>query len=193
MCYSELSFDTCYASTKFSVYTKTRPQSYPLSTIVTENKLCISIFFSFNHCLAYSQDAATVEYGAYKIAFEAEQVSLPHTGGRGKVNFTCQREKMINGKSKGFENCSLNGIRYKATQKNDATYSIEKSAETGVYMLKYVVLEAVTIHEVSNTFYFLYKEGEKIASLDIILAANSNGDDSHFMSTEISGIYKELL
>lgn len=138
-----------------------------------------------------TQDAATVEYGAYKIAFEAEQVSLPYTGGKGNVNFTCQHEKMINGKSKGFENCSLDGIRYKATQKNEATFSIEKSAETGVYMLKYIVPEAVTIHEVSNTFCFLDIEGEKIASFDIILAANSNGDDSYFVSTEISGIYKE--
>ncbi len=138
-----------------------------------------------------TQDAATVEYGAYKIAFEAEQVSLPHTGGRGKVNFTCQREKMINGKSKGFENCSLDGMRYKATQKNETTFNIEKSAETGVYMLKYIVPEAVTIHEVSNTFYFLDMEGEKIASFDIILGANPNGDDSYFVSTEISGIYKE--
>jgi hypothetical protein len=58
-------------------------------------------------------------------------------------------------------------------------------------MLKYVVPEAATIHEVSNTFYFLDMEGEKIASFDIILAANPNGDDSYFVSTEISGIYKE--
>lgn len=138
-----------------------------------------------------NQNAATIEYGSYKIAFAEEKTSLPYMGGKGNVSFTCQREKMINGKSKGFENCSLNGIRYKATQKNDATYSIEKSAETGVYMLKYVVPEAVTIHEVSNTFYFLDIEGEKIASFDIILGANSNGDDSYFVSTEISGIYKE--
>ena len=112
-------------------------------------------------------------------------------GGKGNVSFTCQREKMINGKSEGFESCSLDGINYKATRKNDATYSIERSAGIGVYMLKYVVPEAATIHEVSNTFYFLDMEGEKIASFDIILAANPNGDDSYFVSTEISGIYKE--
>ena len=107
------------------------------------------------------------------------------------MSFTCQREKIINGKSKGFESCSLDGISYKATRKNDATYSIKKSVGIGVYMLKYVVPEAVTIHEISNTFYFLDMEGEKIASFDIILAANPNGDDSYFVSTEISGIYKE--
>lgn len=138
-----------------------------------------------------AQDAATIEYGSYKIAFAEEKVSLPYTGGKGNVSFTCQREKIINGKSKGFESCSLDGISYKATRKNDATYSIKKSVGIGVYMLKYVVPEAVTIHEISNTFYFLDMEGEKIASFDIILAANPNGDDSYFVSTEISGIYKE--
>lgn len=138
-----------------------------------------------------NQDAATIEYGSYKIAFAEEKVSLDYNGGNGTVILTCQREKMINGKSKGFESCSLDGISYKATRKNDATYSIEKSIGTGVYILKYVVPEAATIHGVSNTFYFLDMEGEKIASFDIILAANPNGDDSYFVSTEISGIYKE--
>ena len=139
-----------------------------------------------------NQNAATIEYGSYKIAFAEEKVSLPYMGGKGNVSFTCQREKMINGKSEGFESCSLDGISYKATRKNDATYSIEKSAGIGVYMLKYVVPEAATIHEVSNTFYFLDMKEEKIASFDIILAANPNGDDSYFVSTDLSDIYTVL-
>ena len=75
-----------------------------------------------------NQDAATIEYGSYKIAFAEEKVSLPYMGGKGNVSFTCQREKMINGKSEGFESCSLDGISYKVTRKNDATYSIKCSA-----------------------------------------------------------------
>ena len=141
--------------------------------------------------LELNQDAATMEYGAYKITFEHEQASLDYNGGAGRVAFTCQREKMINGKSKGFENHSLDGISYKATQNNDVTYSIEKAAEVGMYMLEYNLPEALTIHAVYNTFCFLDTKGEKIASFGILLAGNPNGDDSYFVSTEISGIYQE--
>lgn len=43
--------------------------------------------------LELNQDAATMEYGAYKITFEHEQASLDYNGGAGRVAFTCQCEK----------------------------------------------------------------------------------------------------
>lgn len=137
------------------------------------------------------QEAAIIQYGVYRIAFENERASLDYHGGHGMVAFTCQREKMINGKSKGLVNHSLNGISYKATQKNNATYNIKKGTGIGAYMLEYNLPEALTIHEVSNTFSFLNEHGEDIASFVILLAGNPNGDDNYFVSTEISGIYQE--
>lgn len=141
-----------------------------------------------------SQDAATVAYGAYQIAFAEESVSLDYTGGKGTVAFICQREMTVNGKSKGNVPYSLNGVMYEASQFNDITYQITKDGEeTGKYLLAYDQPQAITSHEVYNTFTLIEKteEGEsELATFEILLAAHPDGEDSWFVAQSFTGTYQ---
>lgn len=144
--------------------------------------------------LELNQDAATMEYGAYKITFEHEQASLDYNGGVGRVAFTCQREMIVNGNPKGKVPYSLNGVKYEACQFNDITYQIIKDGkETGKYMLEYNQPQAVSLHEVNNIFTLIEgsgKEEKELASFSILLAANPNGEDLWFVTEKLTGIYQ---
>lgn len=141
-----------------------------------------------------NQDVATVEYGSYKIAFAEGNVSLPYTGGKGSISFTCQRGKLINGKLKGEVPYSLNGVKYEASQFNDITYQIVKDGEeTGKYLLEYDQPQAISLHEVNNSFTLIEetdKDKKELASFHIFLAANPNSEDWWFVSEKLSGIYQ---
>lgn len=141
-----------------------------------------------------NQDAATVEFGSYKIVFAEDNVSLPYMGGKGSISFTCQRGRLINGKLKGEVPYSLNGVKYEASQFNDIAYRITKDGEeTGKYILEYDQPQSITLHEIDNSFTFVEENGKdknELASFHIFLAANPNGEDLWFVSEILSGVYQ---
>lgn len=157
-------------------------------TITTEGEATVQ-----SQVIELRQDAATVEYGAYKIAFAQDSLLIPWQGGEGAVAFNCQREKSINGKSQGFKEGTLKGIRYEASLFNDLSYRIEANREkVGSYTLHYSVKEMGTCHGAINVFNFLNPnvEDEVIASFRFVLEANPNGEDAWFVSQGIDEIYQ---
>ena len=76
-------------------------------TIMTEGEATVQ-----SQVIELRQDGATVEYGAYKIAFAETEYSFDCKGGQLQIPFTCERMKSTNGGKAIAVPFSLNGIRY---------------------------------------------------------------------------------